>query len=243
MQSVDYAMITHHGRLRPHNEDSIAAGSWIGTGTMLNPRCGTEKSNWPLLLMVADGVGGHAGGEVASRLAAEYLISHDFADTDDFNLPSVLVQTSQRIIGQAHQAPSLWGMATTVVGLLVHPDRMVWFNVGDSRAYSIVENGILQLSVDDVPDRDREWGRSHIITQVLGNSFSTEEICPHVGTIQSDHESRFLLCSDGLTDMLGDAEIASAIQDTNNETVRVLLERALAAGGHDNVSIVAATIA
>ncbi len=242
MQSVDYAMITHHGKVRPHNEDSIAVGSWIGTGTMLKPGRGIAESNWPLLLLVADGVGGHAGGEVASRISADYLSGYEFDNSDDFNLPTVLIQASRRIIDQASQSPSLWGMATTVVGLLVHPDRIAWFNVGDSRAYRIFESDLVQLSIDDVPDWDREWGRSHVITQVLGGTFSTEEIVPHVGTIPGGHESRFLLCSDGLTDMMSDTEIASAIQTSNYRTVEELLKRAIAAGGHDNISIVVATI-
>jgi serine/threonine protein phosphatase PrpC len=125
-------------------------------------------------------------------------------------------------------------MGTTVVGLLLSATRAVWFNVGDSRIYRHRGGRLEQLSVDDVPSGPR----SGLITQTLGGSPGFLPMAPHIGEEDLVLPSRWLLCSDGLTDMLGDAEIERALAASDEDALRALFTAAMQAGGADNISIV-----
>jgi protein phosphatase len=130
-------------------------------------------------------------------------------------------------------------MGTTVAGLVLCARRALWFNVGDSRVYLEHGGGIAQISIDDVPPGPR-YG---IITQTLGGCHSFFPISPHIGEEEFDGEnsisgSRWLLCSDGLTDMLDDDEIAHAFGRDDEAAVQALFDAAMAAGGSDNISII-----
>jgi serine/threonine protein phosphatase PrpC len=129
---------------------------------------------------------------------------------------------------------SLLGMGTAVVGLILASKRVVWFNVGDSRLYSCREGRPEQLSVDDVPPGPR----SGLITQTLGGAPFFVSIAPHTGGQELMLPSRFLLCSDGLTDMLADAEIERALAGSDEDAARALFAAAMQAGGADNVSVI-----
>jgi protein phosphatase len=187
------------------------------------------------LYAVADGMGGHRGGAVASRLAAERLAASGAQLTDAGAVRAALEDANAALYG-AMQDPNLFGMGTTVVGLVLAP-RLIWFNVGDSRLYRADGGTLRQLSTDDVPPGPR----SGLLTQTLGGAFPPEAIDAHIGE-QAFSPARFLLCSDGLTDMLDDAEIAACLDRPNAEAVPRLLEAAMAAGGRDNVSIVLVSV-
>jgi serine/threonine protein phosphatase PrpC len=131
----------------------------------------------------------------------------------------------------------LLGMGTTVVGVALAA-RVVWFNVGDSRLYRVA-GGLTQLSSDDVPPGPRDG----TITQTLGGLWPPgEAIAPHVGAEPLAAPARYLLCSDGLTDMLDDAEIAACLGCTDADAVMRLFEAAMRAGGRDNISIVLVSV-
>jgi serine/threonine protein phosphatase PrpC len=131
-------------------------------------------------------------------------------------------------------APYLAGMGTTVAGLLLTPGTAVWFNVGDSRVYRQCRGKFEQLSTDDVPPGPR----TGMITQTLGGSSIFLPISPHVGEDDLVLPSRWLLCSDGLSDMLDDMEIAGLIGDSPEKAVRALFAAAMDAGGMDNISMI-----
>ncbi len=124
-----------------------------------------------------------------------------------------------------------------MVGLLLAP-RFLWFNVGDSRLYRYHRGRLAQLSVDDTPP----GRRSGVITQSLGGGEPPPKIAPHVGQERLLDPSRFLLCSDGLTDMLDDKDIEDCLALADPEAVVNLFERAMRAGGVDNISIVLVSV-
>jgi PPM family protein phosphatase len=135
-------------------------------------------------------------------------------------------------------SPSLLGMGTTIAGLLLRGGEAVWFNIGDSRVYAVREGRLVQLSVDDVPPGPR----TGIITQTLGGAPFFMPVDPHMGQTALSVPSRWLLCSDGLTDMLPDSEIEQILAQTDEHALRALFTRAMAAGGADNISIVLVSV-
>ncbi|MCY4542050.1 MAG: serine/threonine-protein phosphatase [Rhodobacteraceae bacterium] len=239
---VEYAMFTHRGKVRAHNEDSIVAGKRIECGPMPDPMRVVQDSDWPLLLAVADGLGGLAAGEIASRLAVTSLSKSEFKNIDGFGLEEALAHAHKEILDHSIRKPYQRGMATTVAGTMIHPDRCSWFNIGDSRVYQRTQEGLTQLSEDDVPVSDGLYGRSHIVTQVLGGTPLQARPQAHVGSASVSMGDRLLICSDGLTDMLSDSEINASFQDTCANTVKELFNRAMDAGGVDNISVIVAAV-
>jgi serine/threonine protein phosphatase PrpC len=232
------AAFTHRGRVRAGNEDTIVVGEWLSEPAMAEPRQFLHVLSEPIVCAVADGMGGHRAGEVASREVARRLA----ADAARFCDPRAAVAALRDIDAALYRAmaqdPNLLGMGTTVVGLALAP-QLVWFNVGDSRLYCIHDGGLTQLSVDDTPPGPR----SGLITQTLGGLWPPDEtIVPHVNEQALSTPARYLLCSDGLTDMLDDAEIATCLALPDADALAQLFERAMRAGGIDNISIVLVSV-
>jgi PPM family protein phosphatase len=230
---IEVAAFSHKGRVRASNEDSIAVAGWVGDGEMSALRRSRHRLYGPLLFAVADGMGGHAGGEIASRYAVKRL-AEESAGEGAADIVARLTLINAELYQSMMAVPALRGMGTTVAGLVLSARRAVWFNVGDSRVYRERNGRIEQLSIDDVPPGPR----SGIITQTLGGARTLVPITPHVGEEDLLLPSRWLICSDGLTDMLGDAEIESALAARNEDALPALFTAAMAAGGADNISIV-----
>lgn len=226
--------------------------------------------NWRRLWAVADGMGGHAGGDVASRLAIDTLA--DFAPTltrnssDDmaldeerirFRLTTMVQHAHATILCHAGQHPPLHGMGTTLVMAHVLPlptPRLILINVGDSRAYLIRAGTITQLTQDHtVIDEQVRKGRltpeqaarhpdRHVLTRAMGLGPDLESDLFHYDLLPGD---LILLCSDGLTKMLTDEAILHTSllhRDNAALATKALLQAALDAGGIDNVTVVACTI-
>jgi serine/threonine protein phosphatase PrpC len=224
---------THRGRVRAHNEDTFVVGQFVSEPSMPAPHAFEEVLSAPLLCAVADGMGGHRAGEVASRLVAERLAERGAQITSADAAVAALRAVNAELYRAMAADPRQMGMGTTVVGLVLAP-RLVWFNVGDSRLYRCGE-ALLQISIDDTPPGPR----SGLLTQCLGGGApSRAGIVPHAGEIAVETPARFLLCSDGLTDMLDDDEIAACLAAPDAEAVPELFARAMRAGGHDNITIV-----
>jgi protein phosphatase len=217
------------------------------------------------VFVVADGMGGHSHGEIASRIAVDAI--RDFVartnDTDatlPFEMDTSLARHGNRLraaIRIAHdkvlrairQDASLHGMGTTVVGLLLDGQSIAVAHVGDSRAYRLRE-GKLELMTQDhtwVNEQvvagflSEEQARAHplknVVTRALGGEADVEIDVREVPVEAGD---LFLLCSDGLTTMLTDEEIASRIQNAERleEVCSRLVRDANSRGGYDNVSVV-----
>ncbi len=218
------------------------------------------------LYVVADGMGGHAAGEVASRLAVEtiqewmekYLSGGDAAIVGppaagsaeaSFLLSSIRL-ANRIIFDSARDRREYAGMGTTVVAALAQGDRFVLANVGDSRIYRIRQDQIVQVSrdhsfvqqqVDNGVMSAAEAHQSqyrHMITRALGLKESVEvDLAEHPA-----HPGDVLvLCSDGLSDLLDDEEILAAVQSNGGDLERAcqaLVDRANAKGGDDNITVV-----
>lgn len=240
---------TDQGRLRDGNEDAFVA----------SPESG--------LFAVADGLGGHQGGEVASQIAIESLTAFIRTSScdptitwpDGFN-PAISCESNQlqnatmlahrRIRHEATRRPELDGMGTTLVaGLVRSADRLTYISVGDSRLYRWRQGALAQLSEDDTwiasmlragmaPESLRDHKMQHMLTKALG-SVPVLELTPREVGIQPGDV--FLMCSDGLYGPIGDDAIAAILDDkvgNLDAAGRALIDAANDAGGPDNITVV-----
>jgi serine/threonine protein phosphatase PrpC len=236
-------VFTHEGALRPTNQDSVALGQWIESTSMAAPRVVELEVDCPVLALVADGMGGHAAGEVSSRAAAEYLVSQAVRATGAREAAAILREAHALQFALMQEQPRLLGMGTTVAGIAVGCEGVVLFNIGDSRVYRIEARGLIQLSTDDTPGPKLADGRTAarttaLITQTLGGADVVNGIEPHVLEEPLEAGARYLICSDGLTDLLDLADIGAELEEDDEASVSALFKAAMAKGGHDNVSII-----
>ena len=249
---------TDVGARRANNQDTFVIAD-LGSGDLSNPCSRTEiPLSWEgILLLVCDGMGGAAAGDLAARIAAE-AIKHRLvgagsavADQPDRSLSSAICSANGAVLAEAEAHPETRGMGTTCTAAIVLPDRLFVAQVGDSRAY-LLRGGRLQLLTRDQtmadelvaagalrPEDVGNFPYRHILTQAVGTRSTIEPASSEVGLCRGD---RVLLCSDGLHGPVPDREIArvlSAAADING-AARNLIHAALAAGGPDNVTVVVA---
>ena len=164
------AAFTHRGRVRPDNEDAIAIGNRIFTGDMDAPMVMTAP-NGCCLLMIADGMGGHAHGAMASRAILDYLVAAIDRLSNPASCTEVIEEANQHLFKLMHEHEEALGMGTTLVGAVLKAGQLITFNVSDSRCYLVSAGKLMQLSHDDVPESENNhFGlrRSHAVTQALG---------------------------------------------------------------------------
>lgn len=224
-----WASATHTGLVRSNNEDALypkTSGSTEGVG----------------LLMVADGMGGHIAGEVASRIAVE--TAREIVG----NPGRRVMGANNAILFEVAENPDLAGMGTTMTLVELGEDGIGRFaHVGDSRAYLLREGTLRQLTEDHTvaaeyvaagrlsPEEAMSHPQRNMITRALGltQNLLVDEF--EEPLIPGD---RFLLCSDGVNSMLMDSQIADELAaDTAEAAAWALVEAANAAGGHDNISV------
>ena len=206
------------------------------------------------MFVVADGMGGHAAGEVASGLAVARLGRLGArGDLKPDDVRAELALANRDILASAGEHPERAGMGTTVAGLslvrFAGTEHWVVFNVGDSRVYRFVEDTLVQMTVDhsEVEELvaagaiDSEQARTHprrnVVTRALGMDPAPD---PDVWVFPPTPGERFLICSDGLSLELADAEIAAVLraEPTPQEAAEALVRKAVDAGGRDNVTVV-----
>ena len=237
MTYLAVSALSHIGVVRDHHEDSLVAGPWTLCATVTeSPQTLVFPLGTPLVVAVADGLGGHAGGEVASALVARQLAQiGPLLDSED-RLRDALHACNREVYAVAARDPALAGMGTTVAGVVVTADRVLAFNVGDSRVYAAGPGGVRQLSTDDrLGDDDLRTG---IITQALGGSDELELIDPHLITSPLSEDTSYLMCTDGLTDPLPAGLLEQVLgQHEDGRAVFELWKAAVEAGGPDNITI------
>jgi serine/threonine protein phosphatase PrpC len=221
------------------------------------------------LYIVADGMGGHLAGEVASQIAVDMInksyhkwVEKETPEDELFGFPDSTVsprgnyiissiRLANRVIYEmAMEYEQYHGMGTTVVVLLVTPSRVIAANVGDSRIYLVRDDGhIERLSKDHtIVSEQVEMGvmteeeaatspLKHILTRNLGSS---EDVEPEIFELEPANNDRYLLCSDGLTDLVNDGELLEMVQneDDPNQLCHRLLDKVLKRGAHDNTTLV-----
>jgi protein phosphatase len=183
-------------------------------------------------LLVADGLGGHRGGERASRAAVQGYFDSGLDPVEAVLAADVAVHEL------ADTDPDLAGMGTTIVGARVHADgRLAIVNVGDSRAYRLVDGYLGVLSEDDRPTN----GSATVVTQVLGGERRIA-IEPHLFETNLRPGGVVMLCTDGLHDYVAEEGFAAALALAPEVAAQQLLDLALEAGGPDNVTIAVLTV-
>ncbi|MFE3193811.1 PP2C family protein-serine/threonine phosphatase [Nocardia sp. NPDC059240] len=230
--------VSHRGHARAHNEDALGWGGWSLQGdTPVSVTTDVEVTG-PTTIVVCDGLGGHAGGATASRVACESLTAPDaIADITDGDhlrvvIGKLLQQISDGLNDLGEQRPELHAMGCTVVGVTVLPDASVLvFNVGDSRAYRLEGNYLAQLSLDH-----RALG-SNLLQQALGAGRRVL-LEPAFFDCRMPSGPGILLCTDGLDDYADPEAIERLIRAAPAELPVLLRDLALAGGGGDNVTVV-----
>lgn len=230
------AGMTDTGLVRSRNEDSLDWDSQRGVA------------------LIADGMGGHNAGEVASRLAIETLMKllhDDDAAIDEQRLRRIVAAANQAIYAQAQAHPDCDRMGTTLVMLCVDQGQIYITHVGDSRAYRLRQGELIRLTSDHSlvrqllddgaisKDEARTSRYKNVITRALGVRDKCE---PDIAVFDIAADDIYLLCSDGLTDMVADPDIRQVLVDEEQPeaAVAALMERARLAGGRDNISIIVA---
>jgi PPM family protein phosphatase len=230
LRIVEEAVRSDTGRQRHGNEDSYYAR--------------------PPIYVVADGMGGAQSGEVASRIATEVFDEEMGDGTPEEQLATRAREANRRIFELAREDASHTGMGTTLTGVLLSGDEVSVVHVGDSRAYLFREGELRQITrdhslVEELRRRGQlttEEAEDHpqrsVITRALGPEPDVEL---DVHTHQIRAGDVFLLCSDGLTDMLNEDRIQGALTEapTLEAAVDRLVEEANAAGGRDNITVIA----
>jgi protein phosphatase len=230
MGKVYFGHATHAGCKRDHNEDNYLVDEQLG------------------LWVVADGMGGHECGEVASQIVVDLI--HDKIKAE-LPLKSAIEKAHEIVLLAADQMLGLPGMGSTVVAMKVTGDQFEIAWVGDSRAYLWDENDLELLTRDhsfvqhlvDSGEISSEEALCHphrnIITQAIGaNDLDTVEVDVVYGTLCKNQQ--ILLCSDGLTDEVSEQEIANVFSEPTGEQDKVdkLVQLALDNGGSDNLTVV-----
>lgn len=243
------AWICHTGKVRKVNEDAcLFGGVFSGASTSAPMRASASGEGW--IIAVADGIGGHRAGAYASR---EVLAS--LAEITEFHqdgVDEVLKETNRRLQQIGKVRPELEGTGAAVAGLVLGKDGLFAFNVGDARLYQQQEDGPPQLITrDDSVEqflvnegllKAHDGVRSvfmHALTQCIGGSSEAHVINPHFYPLEVAGPTRFLICTDGLTDMLTGNEIQPYIVPRRKPAaaVQALFSAAMAAGGRDNITI------
>lgn len=243
---LDVAKLTDVGRARPHNEDYVDCRI---------PPDSRQMARKGSIFLVADGMGGHQAGEVASRGAVESAIEHYYADTGR-DVPTSLVRAvraaNQQIYEQAQTDPTKAGMGTTLVAAVIVGRRVYVANVGDSRAYLINQQGIVQITEDHswveeqvragmlTEEQAQKHPQRNLVTRALGSK-PTVEVDLFEGEINTGDQ--LLLCSDGLTGRVPDPEISAIVQQhPTQEAARLLVAEANERGGNDNITVLIVSV-
>ena len=219
---------TDIGCLRDHNEDSLVVT--------------------PPLFAVADGMGGHAAGEVASEIAVRVLSELAPEHPDGEALGRAIEEANRAVIQAAREGRGRQGMGTTMTAAMLEGERLVIAQVGDSRAYLLHQGKLQQLTRDHslmadmieagqlTPEEARTHPQRSVITRALG---SDAHLHPDIYEINVETGDRLLICSDGLSGMIFDDQIENTLRRVQDpqRCASQLVNEAIAAGGHDNVTV------
>ncbi len=224
---------TDVGCVRDHNEDSLVVR--------------------PPLFAVADGMGGHAAGEVASEIAVNVLAELAPEHPDGQALQAAVEEANREIIRASRDGRGREGMGTTMTACMLEGERLLIAQVGDSRAYLLHQGKLQQLTRDHslmadmieagqlTPEEARHHPQRSVITRALGSDPNTR---PDIYEINVDAGDRLLVCSDGLSSMVRNETIEATLRRVRDpqRCASQLVNEAIAAGGHDNVTVIVSNV-
>lgn len=237
---MEYSYLTDPGKVRTHNEDSVII---------------VENKMGEVLLAVADGMGGHRGGEIASSIAISH-IGKRFQDTSSVGTKEDAISFIKEIVSEANvllykytsEHEESVGMGTTIVLSIITKDFLLFGNIGDSSGYVMKNNKLNKITVDHTLvsllvqsgeltlEEAKEHPKKNVLMKALG---ATSTIEMDIFDVERDVDG-ILLCSDGLTNMLDDEQITKVLIDENitlDERLKKLVTKSNNRGGTDNISI------
>lgn len=243
MMTFEHASLSDRGRVRHNNEDACAHFVPEGAG---------ELADRGAVFVVADGMGGHRGGEIASRIAVRTIIAFYTANSDENRshaLSRAFREANKTILEESVADSTLFGMGTTCTALALFQGKAFFAHVGDSRGYLVRDARITQITQDHsivgemvrsgiLSDEDaRNHPKRNVITKSLG---AQDEVAADMPiALELEPGDAFLLCSDGLTAYLSDADIADVVATSSPfEACKRLVKTANDMGGRDNVTVV-----
>jgi len=239
MRYIAVTALSHAGLVRDHNEDSLVVGPWTLSATETEtPQTLVFPLGTPLVVAVADGLGGHPSGEVASALVVRQLAQVGPLLDSEETVRDELHACNRAVYAAAARDRELTMMGTTVAGVVITPDRAYTFNVGDSRVYAVVAGELRQLSVDDSPALSGGRRSTAIVTQTLGGNPEFTAVDPHIASTPLSEHARYLVCTDGLTDLVPPELLSGVLAEhEDGRAAFELWKSAMAAGDDDNVTL------
>ncbi len=253
------AAATHPGAKGKPNEDRYSIQAY---------RFSSDDHRPSILALLADGIGGHRGGEVAADLAVNditrYVVENSTIQPAQI-LRLAIYHANQVILNYSRKDPSLTGMGTTCVCAWVIGNQLYAASVGDSRLYLQRSSELIRLTTDHtwvqealnrgtlMPDQVKGHPNAHVIRRFLGSTNAYKpDLRLRLNPMESDDQAeanqglhllpgdRLMLCSDGLTDLVSDAEILNILQSQPlNSSPARLIDLANQRGGHDNITVIA----
>ncbi len=236
---MEYAYLTDPGKVREHNEDSVII---------------VKNHNNEYLLAVADGMGGHRGGEIASSIAISH-IGKNFRELGKLGskedaiiwIKNVVSEANVQIYKYTEENPESAGMGTTIVMALLTNDYLLFGNIGDSSGYVFKDNQVHKITNDHTlvnllvksgeitEEEAKDHPRKNVLMKALG---ATTNVEMDIFDVETDVEGIFL-CSDGLTNMLDDDQISKVLAENLpiEEKVNKLIIKSNNRGGTDNISV------
>ena len=236
---MEYAYLTDPGKVRDHNEDSVII---------------VKNHNNEILLAVADGMGGHRGGEIASSIVISN-IGKEFKELGKLGskedailwIKNVVSEANVQIYKYTEENPESQGMGTTIVLAVLTNDYLLFGNIGDSSGYVYKDGAIHKITNDHTlvnlllksgeitEEEAKDHPRKNVLMKALGATTTVEM---DIFDVETDVEGIFL-CSDGMTNMLDDEQIAKVLNEetTPEEKVNKLIIKANNRGGTDNISV------
>lgn len=240
---LEAASLSHIGQVRQRNEDAIG---------YFHPQESAVRDQKGSLFVVADGMGGHRGGEVASQLAVDTVVASYYSAAEDgpaAALEQAFKDANKVIVERSRSDVTLYGMGTTCTALVLRDDEAFIAHVGDTRAYRLRDNILEQLTEDHslvwemvrqgiLTDEDaRTHPRRNVITRSIGTHEELSVDAAPTPLPLRDGDV-FLLCSDGLTSLVPERDV-KAVLDANppRAACDLLVDLANEAGGKDNVTV------
>jgi PPM family protein phosphatase len=248
MMTIDFASLSDRGRVRLNNED--ACGQFV-------PTTEDQLNDMGAVFVVADGMGGHRGGEIASRIAVRTILAFYSANGDEDRsqaLTRAFREANTTILQESVADSTLFGMGTTCTAVALHRGRAYFAHVGDSRAYLMRGRQLTQLTRDHsivgemvrsgiISDEDaRNHPKRNVITRSLG---AQEDIAAdtQAAPLALEVGDRFLICSDGLTTYLADPDIAEILDGSEPEDAcKKMVKMANSLGGRDNITVMVVAV-
>ena len=236
---MEYSYLTDPGKVRDHNEDSVII---------------VENLNGEVLLAVADGMGGHLAGEVASSIAISH-VGKRFKELSSIGTKEDAIRWLQETVSEVNvliykytnEHPESTGMGTTFVTAILTPDFLLFGNIGDSSGFVMKKDQLHKITTDHTlvnllvksgeltEEEAKEHPRKNVLMKALG---ATTNVDMDIFDVDTDIDG-IMLCSDGLTNMLDFEQIGKVLSEelTAEEKVSKLIQKCNNRGGNDNVSV------